>query len=182
MRERFTVAVVVLLGLLMGIDLTLAQQRQRIPRLETTQEFRVPQATDCNNLTSQRLGNMCFDTDADPDNDGTSEGQTLYYVDTDNDGTADAWSADPVSSPVVESEEVVFEALKASAGTITAGQVVYVAGISGTTSTVELADADMASTMPAIGVAKENITNSVAGTVVKIGDVVNVDTSGACRS
>ena len=65
---------------------------------------------------------------------------------------------------------------KASAGTITKGQVVYAAGYdSGVT--VELSDADSDPTIPPIGVANESIDNSTGGDIVTNGIVSGFDTS-----
>ena len=56
---------------------------------------------------------------------------------------------------------------KASAGTITKGQVVYIVGSQGTHLTVELADADSEATAATtIGVAMGNITNTVDGYII----------------
>lgn len=56
---------------------------------------------------------------------------------------------------------------KASAGTITKGQVVYIAGSQGTHLTVELADADLEATAATtIGVAMGDITSSVEGYII----------------
>lgn len=56
---------------------------------------------------------------------------------------------------------------KASAGTITKGQVVYIVGSQGTHLTVELADADSETTAATtIGVAMGNITNTVEGYII----------------
>lgn len=56
---------------------------------------------------------------------------------------------------------------KASAGTITKGQVVYIVGSQGTHLTVELADADAEATAATtIGVAMGNITSTVEGYIV----------------
>jgi len=56
---------------------------------------------------------------------------------------------------------------KASAGTITKGQVVYIVGSQGTHLTVELADADAEATAATtIGVAMGNITNTVEGYII----------------
>ena len=56
---------------------------------------------------------------------------------------------------------------KASAGTITKGQVVYIVGSQGTHLTVELADADSEATAATtIGVAMGSITNTVEGYII----------------
>jgi hypothetical protein len=56
---------------------------------------------------------------------------------------------------------------KASAGTITKGQVVYIVGSSGSHLTVELADADAEATAATtIGVAMGNITNTAEGYII----------------
>lgn len=68
-------------------------------------------------------------------------------------------------------------ALKASAGTIAIGKPVYIAGCS-TAPLVELAKADSAGTMPAIGITASQITDSVPGVVILRGRLDGVDTSG----
>ena len=84
-----------------------------------------------------------------------------------------------ISTPAGDASELVVQARKGSAGTITAGQVVYQSGWHAGSGTmeVELADSDAAATMPAIGVARSSITNSTAGTVVLSGKLTGIDTS-----
>jgi len=75
--------------------------------------------------------------------------------------------------------ELVIEVQKESAGTINAGDLVYVAGYDSGDGvvTVELADASAAATMPCIGMAQESFTESTTGSVAFIGDVGTLDTS-----
>lgn len=74
---------------------------------------------------------------------------------------------------------VVFWARKESAGTINKGQPVYITGYDdvGGYAEVELADADAASKMPAIGLAFEDIDNAATKRVAVFGSVSDVDTS-----
>lgn len=66
---------------------------------------------------------------------------------------------------------------KASAGTITKGQAVYVVGSTGTHLTVELADASVEATAAtAIGVAVENITSSTDGYMMISGLLTGLST------
>lgn len=70
------------------------------------------------------------------------------------------------------------DAIKSTSGTIAAGKVVYVAAECGVNVHVEEAKADSSSTMEAIGVTTQEITNLVAGKVQLIGPLPNaVDTS-----
>lgn len=73
-------------------------------------------------------------------------------------------------------DAVTVSAKKSTAGTINKGQVVYIAGYSSPDHTVELADADNAATMPAIGIASSTITDAAAGTVVMAGEVSGLNT------
>ena len=84
-----------------------------------------------------------------------------------------------VITPVVSEESTPFLVLKGTAGTINAGQVVRITGYDGTNevTTVELADASAAATMPAVGIAEEEITDSTAGSMVTLGQLVGQDTS-----
>lgn len=83
------------------------------------------------------------------------------------------------SAPTGDASELVVQARKGSAGTITAGQVVYQSGWHSGSGTmqVELADMNSSSTMPAIGIARESITNSSNGAVVLSGKLTGIDTS-----
>lgn len=64
-------------------------------------------------------------------------------------------------------EAILRSCRKASAGTITKGQVVYIVGSTGVHLTVELSDADTESTSSkTFGIAAENITNSTEGYVM----------------
>jgi hypothetical protein len=74
-------------------------------------------------------------------------------------------------------DAVTVTALKSTAGTITKGQVVHLVGYSAPDYTVELADADTGSLMPAIGIATTTITEAAAGTVVIAGKASGLDTS-----
>lgn len=73
----------------------------------------------------------------------------------------------------------IVEAKKNSAGTITSGQAVYIAGYDSVDGviTVELADNTLASTMPAYGIASNSITDTAAGQVVIYGVLDNQNTS-----
>ena len=75
--------------------------------------------------------------------------------------------------------QVIFRVRKTSAGTISKGSPVYITSWNvGGWLEVEAAQADAAGTMPAIGLAGEDITNSALANVVALGTVENLDTSG----
>jgi hypothetical protein len=79
---------------------------------------------------------------------------------------------------------VVIDARKGSPGTINKGEAVYISGYNASGFVeIEAAQADAAATMPAIGLASEDIDNSTTGQVVTAGQVIgtvaeNLDTSG----
>jgi len=79
-----------------------------------------------------------------------------------------------------DASELVDDARKASPGTINPGQVVYVAGWNNglAIEEVELAQANAAGTMPAVGVARDTITNNTIGKVVAFGRLSGLNTSG----
>jgi hypothetical protein len=79
-----------------------------------------------------------------------------------------------------DATQVVEIARKGSAGTITLGQAVYVSGYNNGQDVIEieLADADAAATMPAVGLAADSITNSTSGDVILLGPVTGLNTSG----
>jgi hypothetical protein len=72
--------------------------------------------------------------------------------------------------------ELQFTAINNTGSTITKGSAVYV---SGHTTETQVADADntSASTMPAFGIAKDDITNGATGTIVISGEISGVDMS-----
>ena len=72
--------------------------------------------------------------------------------------------------------ELQFTALNNTGATITKGSPVYV---SGHTTETQVADADnsSASTMPAFGIAKDDIANGATGTIVIAGEITGVNTS-----
>jgi hypothetical protein len=72
--------------------------------------------------------------------------------------------------------ELQFTALNSTGSTITKGSPVYV---SGHTTETQVADADntSASTMPAFGIAKDDITNGATGTIVIAGEITGINTS-----
>jgi len=67
--------------------------------------------------------------------------------------------------------------LKASSGTISKGEAVYISGYAGGYPTVEKAKSDSSSTMPAVGIANGPITDSASGDVTIAGHVPDLDTS-----
>jgi hypothetical protein len=72
--------------------------------------------------------------------------------------------------------ELQFTAINNTGSTITKGSAVYV---SGHTTETQVADADntSASTMPAFGIAKDDIANGATGTIVISGEISGVDMS-----
>jgi hypothetical protein len=72
--------------------------------------------------------------------------------------------------------ELQFTALNNTGATITKGSPVYV---SGHTTETQVADADnsSASTMPAFGIAKDDIANGATGTIVIAGEITGVNTA-----
>ena len=86
-------------------------------------------------------------------------------------------SAGGASTPPGDASVILIETLKATAGTITAGSVVRTTGYNGTRVLIELADADAAGETPGIGIARETITDAIAGNVVVFGKLEGIDTS-----
>lgn len=71
-----------------------------------------------------------------------------------------------------------FTAQNTSGGTINKGEAVYVTGVSGDEKpTVSLAQANSNTTMPAFGLAMENINNNATGEIVTFGNLTGVSTS-----
>jgi hypothetical protein len=70
-----------------------------------------------------------------------------------------------------------FIAKNTSGGTINKGQVAYATGSTGAIPTVSLAKADSTSTLPAIGVAVDNVSNNAFGLFMNVGIIDNLDTS-----
>lgn len=75
------------------------------------------------------------------------------------------------------SEAITISAKKSTAGTLSVGQVVHLVGYSAPDYTVELADADTAALMPAIGIVTATVTDAAAGSVVVYGKASGIDTS-----
>jgi hypothetical protein len=78
-----------------------------------------------------------------------------------------------------DAQTLIVPAIKATAGTINPGQVVYIVGFDAGNSaiTVELADASGGSTMPAYGLADATITDSAVGNLVVAGTIGGFNTS-----
>lgn len=81
------------------------------------------------------------------------------------------------STPPGDAADIVINAKKATAGTINVGQVVVATGWNGVEMTVELADADVVASTPAMGIVRETITDTVAGRIVFSGVLSGIDTS-----
>lgn len=74
-------------------------------------------------------------------------------------------------------DAITVTAKKSTAGTITKGKAVYIAGYTSPDYLVELADADTPANFPAIGVVSSTVTDAAAGTIVISGKVETLDTS-----
>jgi len=82
-------------------------------------------------------------------------------------------------SDTPEAFALLVHARKGSAGTITKGSPVYVAGWNAGLGVVEVeeADADDVSKMPVLGLAWDNLTNAATGHVISAGNLTGFDTS-----
>ena len=92
----------------------------------------------------------------------------------------DLQTTDDVSFGVVTATldgAIEFVGRNTSGGPITKGQAVYINGISGNTPTIALADANNAGTMPAFGLAAENIADTADGAIYTFGTLKGIDTS-----
>lgn len=83
------------------------------------------------------------------------------------------------SVPAGDATELTVLCRKDTAGTITAGQVVYQTGYNTGLEIilVELADSDDATKMPALGIARDTFTNSASGTVIISGLITGQNTA-----
>ena len=72
---------------------------------------------------------------------------------------------------------IQFTAKNTSGATLTKGTVVYISGVSGTTPTVDKADADDASKMPAFGIVAADASNNSNVNVFTFGTLTGIDTS-----
>jgi len=68
-----------LLAFLLFATVATAALGSSLQRLDVQKEFRPPRKANCANLTSQRLGALCIDTDLDIDGDGSAEGTLMQY-------------------------------------------------------------------------------------------------------
>jgi len=75
------------------------------------------------------------------------------------------------------SEATTLTCRKATAGTITKGQSVFIVSEDGSFHYVELADADDPTRSPAMGIAATTFSDVATGTIVTIGHLANIDTS-----
>lgn len=104
-----------------------------------------------------------------------------YVVDSDAAGNLFTTTIGNTSGTTIagDATQVVLPARKDSVGTVAKGEVVQVVSYNSgqDVAGVELADSDSAATMPAIGVAGDEITNSATGNVTLSGRVSGFDTS-----
>ena len=89
----------------------------------------------------------------------------LYYKNADNE----------VKS--LQEAPVEFTARNESGSSVTKGQAVYINGVSGSTPTIALADADNASAMPAFGLLKANANNNAEVVIITSGNLTGLNTS-----
>lgn len=132
-----------------------------------------------------------------------AEGDNLYYTDarayaansggtgvTYNSSTGEisigqdvATTADVTFNTVTATDEFIghldgsvrFTAKNRSGATIEPGQVIYISGLSGNTPEVDLARSDSSSTMPAFGIAIEQILDNTNGQFATFGSQRNLD-------
>jgi hypothetical protein len=111
--------------------------------------------------------------DGDKGDIAVSAGATVWTIENMNE-SATVTTGTYVSKV---NQATLIEARKASAGTITKGQVVYITGSSGTHLLVELARADVESTSAyTIGIAATDITNTSDGFVMQNGRLTGLST------
>ena len=77
-----------------------------------------------------------------------------------------------------DAEEIVIAVKSSQATTILTGQTLHAVGVTGENVDVITASADIPANMPAIGLAKEDISPGSAGTAVISGKILGVDTDG----
>jgi len=110
----------------------------------------------------------------------SSDGSDHSFIDQDvtsgSSPTLDAANITGVVSGTVDTIHI--DVKKGSVGTIAKGLPVYISGYNASGFIeVELADATDSTTMPAIGIANEEISNSVLAKVISNGNIVGFDTS-----
>lgn len=81
------------------------------------------------------------------------------------------------SSPAGDASAILLNIKKATAGSLSIGQVVRATGYDGENILCELADADAVGGMPAIGVVRQAATDAVAGVVIFSGILQGVNTA-----
>lgn len=138
-----------------------------------TDRFTVSQGA--GNPTAGSLATISY-TDPDIDALTISDGTDTLVV---GPGMSNILTLQASGAAEIHATEVEINVEKGSAGTITAGQAVYQSGFDAVDGVieVELADADTAGTMPAIGIAQESITDTTAGHIVAFGTLAGIDTS-----
>ena len=75
-------------------------------------------------------------------------------------------------------QEVIINVKNTSGGTLAIGTPVYATGVTGDNINVSAADYSSASTMPAIAVLQEELTNNASGEATVSGKIIGVNTSG----
>ena len=126
-----------------------------------------------NSITSASNGNVTINPDGTGD---ISIGADLI-PDADGTHTIGSESARYISYYGDVNGAIRFKAKNDSGAQITKGQAVYIKGISGTVPTVDLADADVSSKMPAFGLALANANDQAEVQIISFGNLNAVDTS-----
>ena len=126
-----------------------------------------------NSITSASNGNVTINPDGTGD---ISIGADLI-PDADGTHTIGSESARYVSYYGDVNGAIRFKAKNDSGAQISKGQAVYIKGISGTVPTVDLADADVSSKMPAFGLALANANDQAEVQIISFGNLNAVDTS-----
>jgi hypothetical protein len=106
----------------------------------------------------------------------------LHVVDIDDttgsaEGTSKKITVQNLLAAAASSGSSTVTVRNGTGATITKGLALHIDGITGSTPTVELADQSAISTMPAVGLAAEDILNGADGGMIILGVLENVDTS-----
>jgi len=129
-------------------------------------------------ITFTKADGQTFDVTVDNVANATSASRADSALSADTATSATSATSASHAEHSDTTQEVIINVKNTSGGTLAIGTPVYATGVTGDNINVSPADYSSASTMPAIAVLQEELTNNASGEATVSGKIIGVNTSG----